>query len=175
MRIRDVMTPNPVAVAPSASVLTARRLMARHGIRHLPVVVGGTLVGIVSDRDLRVGDKALADALTTLRSDLVSGRYRAVEAVMTRPVQTIEPDAAINEAAHRMRTLKISALPVVADGRLVGILSTDDLLATLAAVAGLDGEEGATAEGSAQPATAEAAPQPATAEASAEEGEEVPS
>lgn len=146
MRIRDVMTPNPVAVAPSASVLTARRLMARHGIRHLPVVVGGTLVGIVSDRDLRVGDKALADALTTLRSDLVSGRYRAVEAVMTRPVQTIAPGATINEAAHRMRTLKISALPVVAEGRLIGILTTDDLLATLAAVAGLDDEEGGPAD-----------------------------
>lgn len=135
MEIRDVMTPNPVAVAPSASVLTARRLMARHGIRHLPVVVGGMLVGVVSDRDLRVGDKALADALTSLRSDLVSGRYRAVESVMTRPVQTIEPDKSINQAAHRMRTLKISSLPVVVEGRLVGIVTTDDLLATLAAVA----------------------------------------
>ena len=167
MRIRDVMTPNPVAVAPSASVLTARRLMARHGIRHLPVVVGGTLVGIVSDRDLRVGDKALADALTTLRSDLVSGRYRAVEAVMTRPVQTVAPSATINEAAHRMRTLKISALPVVAEGRLIGILTTDDLLATLAAVAGLDDERGGRADGPPDAADVD--------EPSQQEGEGVPS
>ncbi len=172
MRIRDVMTPNPVAVAPSASVLTARRLMARHGIRHLPVVVGGTLVGIISDRDLRVGDKALADALTTLRSDLVSGRYRAVEAVMTRPVQTIAPGATINEAAHRMRTLKISALPVVAEGRLIGILTTDDLLATLAAVTELDDEEDGPddEEGGGAEEEPEAA---AVDEPSEQEGEEV--
>ena len=132
MRVRDIMTPNPVAVAPSASVLTARRLMARHAVRHLPVVVGGSLVGIVSDRDLRVGDKALADALTTLRSDLVSGRYRAIEAVMTRPVQTVTPGTELHVAAETMRTLRISSLPVVADGRLIGILTTDDLLKVLA-------------------------------------------
>lgn len=131
MRVRDVMTPNPVAVAPSASVLTARRLMARHDIRHLPVIVGGELVGIVSDRDLRVGDKALADALTTLRSDLVSGRYRAIEAVMTRPVQTVTPGTELSVAAERMRALKISSLPVVVDERLIGILTTDDLLRVL--------------------------------------------
>lgn len=132
MRVRDVMTPNPVAVAPSASVLTARRLMARHAIRHLPVVVGGVLVGIVSDRDLRVGDKTLADALTTLRSDLVSGRYRAIEAVMTRPVHTVTPGTGLTVAAERMRTLKVSSLPVVVDDRLIGILTTDDLLKVLA-------------------------------------------
>ena len=152
MRVRDVMTPNPVAIAPSASVLTARRLMARHGIRHLPVVVGGSLVGIVSDRDLRVGDKALADALTTLRSDLVSGRYRAIEAVMTRPVQTVTPGADLSVAAEYMRKLKISSLPVVADGRLIGILTTDDLLNVLSGELAPEPAEGAGAP--ADPATA---------------------
>ncbi len=141
MRVRDIMTPNPVAVAPSASVLTARRLMARHAIRHLPVVVGGSLVGIVSDRDLRVGDKALADALTTLRSDLVSGRYRAIEAVMTRPVQTVTPGTELHAAAETMRTLRISSLPVVVDGRLIGILTTDDLLKVLAGQLGGPGSD----------------------------------
>ncbi|MQB01916.1 MAG: CBS domain-containing protein [Actinobacteria bacterium] len=74
MYVRDVMTPDPVVAWPSTSVLYARRLMERHGIRHLPVVADAGAVGMVSARDIVMTDQQLAASLAELQSDLVTGR-----------------------------------------------------------------------------------------------------
>jgi acetoin utilization protein AcuB len=122
------MTTDLVVATPQTSLLSARRLLACHDIRHLPVVDGERLVGIVSDRDLRVGDRVLAAALAPLQSDLVGGRYRPIEAVMSKPVHTVSPSETLAAAAKLMLDSGISALPVVDEGRLVGILTTSDCL-----------------------------------------------
>jgi acetoin utilization protein AcuB len=128
MYVRDWMTADLVVATPQTSVLYARRLLARHDIRHLPVVDGSRLAGIVSDRDLRVGDRVLAAVLAPLQSDLVGGRDRPIEAIMSQPVHTVAPSETLAAAAKLMLGSGVSALPVIDEGRLVGILTTSDCL-----------------------------------------------
>jgi acetoin utilization protein AcuB len=110
--------------------MSARRMMVNAGIRHLPIVDDGRLVGIVSDRDVSVTDPPIAAGLTLLQSELLWGRYRLVATVMSRPV-VISPDAPLSEAAATLRRRRIGALPVAEEGQLVGIISTYDCLAAL--------------------------------------------
>jgi acetoin utilization protein AcuB len=131
MLVRQWMTRRPVTVTPATSIMEARRLLRRHGIRHLPVVDGGTLVGIVSSRDLQVNDDLLLRALATLQSDLLTGRYRPVGSVMTADPLVAAPGDPVASAADAMVTLRIGALPVLDRHRLVGILSLDDCVRAL--------------------------------------------
>lgn len=129
--LRGVMTRWPVTVTPETSVMEARRLLLRHRWRHLTVVHGDAVVGMVSDRDLLLRDQQLADALDQLHSDLVDGRYRHVADVMTAPPITVTPETTVAAAAALLRRRGLSALPVVEDGCLVGIVTTSDLLGVL--------------------------------------------
>ncbi len=131
MRVRDVMTPDPVSVTPRTSVAEARRLMQRHRIRHLPVVDHGRLVGIVSDRDVVLGDPQLRTALAALHSDLLSGAERPVAELLHAPVHTAAADEDLAAAAARLRDRRVNALPVVDGDRLVGMLTTSDCLQVL--------------------------------------------
>jgi len=132
MQVRDWMTKNPVTVTPQTSVLNARRLLNRYGIRHLPVVDdAGQVVGVVSARDLALGDATVAASLSALQSDLVSGRYRSVESVMTSPAIVALASEPVATAARLMLTWAVGCLPVVEDHRLVGIITTGDCLRAL--------------------------------------------
>lgn len=132
MRIREWMSPDPVAVRSSTPVREARRLLAYYGIRHLPVVDDGRVVGMISDRDVRVDEEILQ------RIAVGDTRYeeRPVEAVMSAPVHSISPDETVEAAARLMLSRRISALPVMAeDGALLGMITTTDcLLASLTPV-----------------------------------------
>jgi acetoin utilization protein AcuB len=127
MLVRDVMRPNPVTVTPETTLPEAMRLTAQRGIRHLPVVEHGQLVGIVSDRDLK---RAMASPATSLEAHEL--RYlldRArVREIMSAGVITIGPMMPIEEAARLMVQEKIGALPVTEAGRLVGIVTETDVL-----------------------------------------------
>ncbi|MGI8574455.1 MAG: CBS domain-containing protein [Egibacteraceae bacterium] len=126
MLIHDIMSRDPVIVCTGSSVLVARRLLKRHAFRHLPVMQDGAVVGIISDRDLIVADGDATAARDSVSED------RRVEEIMTAPVHVISPAASPFEAGLKLRTHKISALPVVNHrGRLVGIVTTDDLLTVL--------------------------------------------
>ena len=72
MRVMDWMTPHPFTVPPGASTLTARRVLTGRHIRHLPVVCGDRVVGILSERDLVIHDPEIRDGLARLQSDLPS-------------------------------------------------------------------------------------------------------
>jgi acetoin utilization protein AcuB len=128
MYVRDWMTANVLTATPQMSVLYVRCLLDCHGIRHLPVMDGERLVGMVSARDVRLADPALAASLTPLQSDIVNGHYRPVEMIMSQPVRTVSSSATLATAAELMLDHGICALPVVDDGRLVGILTTSDCL-----------------------------------------------
>jgi acetoin utilization protein AcuB len=127
MLVRDVMQPRLVTVTPQATMAEAMRLVGERGIRHLPVVAGDTLVGIVSDRDLK---RAMASSATSLaRNELTYLLAKlTVEEIMTRAVITISPSFAVEDAARLMVTEKISALPVTESGRLIGIVTETDIL-----------------------------------------------
>jgi CBS domain-containing protein len=137
MLVREWMTCPVITVSPKTSVLNARRLLQLHGFRHLPVTTGDRVVGMVSDRDIRVTDTALARSLASLESDLLTGRYRRVESVMSSPVHTVAPNAPIAVAAELMVRHHIGALPVVGPEGLVGIIGlTDCVRALLGSTAG---------------------------------------
>lgn len=131
MRVRDWMTPEPVTVTPQTSVMSARRILLAQGIRHLPVVEGGRVVGMLSDADLLLRDSQMAQALSALQSDLLGGRYRRVESIMITPVHVVRPDETVRAAAEKMGEGRVNSLPVVEDGALIGIITTTDCLRAL--------------------------------------------
>jgi CBS domain-containing protein/nucleotide-binding universal stress UspA family protein len=159
MLVREWMTTILVTVRSDAPVAEAQHLMRHRRIRHLPVVDGGRLAGIITDRDVRT-------TLPSPATSLAAGEIRylldrlLVERVMTRAVITIGPDAPIVEAVGLVLTHRIGALPVVEGDRLVGIITETDLLrafaATLAAGAPEPARAAAPTESSPGPARSDA-------------------
>lgn len=131
MLVREFMNPNPVAIPPDTPLLEAEWRMQEGGFRHLPIVDAyDRVVGIVSDHDLR--EAAPSDATALSRQELTYLLSRlAVRDVMSAPVVSARPAEPAETAAIRMRERKIGALPVIEDDRLVGIVTTTDMLDAL--------------------------------------------
>lgn len=108
------MTANPVTVSSRDTLATAKSLMDAGSFRRLPVVDDGRLVGIVTERDIR----EYAGALDHTR----------VDAAMRTSVITVTPDDCVENAARLMLEHKIGGLPVMADGKLAGIITTTDVM-----------------------------------------------
>jgi acetoin utilization protein AcuB len=122
------MMRNPVWVDENDSMKRAMDLLKEREIRHLPVLKGGErLVGIVSERDIKQASPSPATALEIREIYYLLDKVK-VKQIMTRRPYTISPTAPIEEAALIMREKKIGCLPVVDDGRLVGILTETDIL-----------------------------------------------
>jgi len=133
MLVKNRMTADPVAVAPGDSLAHALRLTREHRIRHLPVVDGGELAGILSDRDIRL---AMPSPLTVADADRAAFLERTTVAeMMTRDVITAGPYDTVEDAARQLCRHRIGALPVVdAHGRLLGMVSETDVLHAFAEV-----------------------------------------
>lgn len=131
MKVRDVMTIELLTVDPDTSLREATGLMKRSGIRHLPVVDrGGRLMGILTDRD--IWHAAFVPALSEYLSwDPRRLKAPRVRDAMTWAVVTTDPDATLVQAGLTMFQRRIGSLPVVENGRLVGILTERDVLAAL--------------------------------------------
>jgi acetoin utilization protein AcuB len=127
LRVQDLMTTILVTVTPETSVHTARALMQQRKIRHLPVLEHGQLVGILSDRLLRTVLPSPATSLSVWEVNYLLDRLTVGE-VMTPFVMTVTPETLASEAVGRMLGQKVGALPVVAHGQLVGILTRTDIL-----------------------------------------------
>jgi acetoin utilization protein AcuB len=128
LRVERWMSKLVFTTKPDACLIDAFEMMRDHRIRHVPVIEGEKLVGIVSDRDVRSAlpsRNALQAGSASLGESLLRARVSQVMTVM--PI-TIAPGASIREAAQVMCRSKVGALPVVAEGRLVGILSAEDIL-----------------------------------------------
>jgi len=129
MIVADAMTKNPMTVSASSSIGEVARLMMDEGVRHLPVMEGGSMVGIISDRDIKsVSMPRLVDqaAIETLRA-----RYdQPISEMMAGDPVTAYPETNLAEAVDLMLDNRVGALPVVnADtGDLLGILSQVDVL-----------------------------------------------
>ena len=126
--VSEWMATPAITIVSSATAREAVDLMRARKIRHLPVVdESGRLVGIVTDRDLRqmLFDPALPEPLEQAAA-LVQDRL--LREVMTWGVLTVRPDTPIRQAARLMHEGRIGALPIVRDGRVVGILTERDVL-----------------------------------------------
>jgi CBS domain-containing protein len=125
----EVMTRDPITVTEQASIGDALSLLAEQGIRHLPVVRGSDVVGILSDRDFRaLGLEVVHDIASydRLRARLT----QPVSTLMSSDVITVDRDAEASEIVDLMLEERLSALPVVVSGtrELAGIVSYVDLL-----------------------------------------------
>ena len=139
MRVRDLMTPYPITVPPHTTIVDARRMMEDKRIRHLLVTANNRLLGIVTDRDIRLNLPSPASTLSIWEVNYLLSKLTVGE-VMTKTVIVVDPDREAAEAAMLMLNEKIGALPVVYGGQLVGILTDSDFLgAFVAASAGASG------------------------------------
>ena len=134
-KVREVMTPEVVVVTPDCGFKHIVDVLADFRVSAVPVIEDGTLVGIVSEADLlhKIGFSDGARPPRHLeRHSLRVGRAKAAgdtaRAVMSSPVITIDPDASLAAAARLMEHHAVKRLPVVRDGRLVGIVARRDLL-----------------------------------------------
>ena len=127
LRVGDIMSVCPVTIASSMSVHEAQALMQQRKIRHLPVLKDGRLVGMISDRDIRLVLPSPATSLTMWEIRHLLDKLTVGE-VMTYFVMTTAPDCPVTEAVGRMLGHKVGALPVVADRQVIGILTRTDVL-----------------------------------------------
>jgi acetoin utilization protein AcuB len=125
--IRDAMTADPTPVSSDTPMMEAMQRLREGGYRRLPVVDGGRLVGIVTDRDLKEAAPSKATTLSVYELNYLLAQMR-VRDVMRRTVITARPSDPIERAALLMEEHRISGLPVVEDDRLVGIVTITDLL-----------------------------------------------
>jgi acetoin utilization protein AcuB len=129
MLIRDIMRSPAVAISADTTLQDAYQTMREREIRHLPVLEGEKLVGVVTDRDLRLATSALTPTPFPPGS-------RVCE-VMTVDPLTADASDPIEDAARAMRERKIGCLPVLDDGRLIGIVTGLDLLDALMRLTGV--------------------------------------
>ena len=124
---REIMMGSPVTLKPEDTLDLANDIISLGRIRHIPVVEDGTLVGLLSERDL-IG--AAATEIFGLKQKRKSALLKTVliKDVMKKRVISVKPDTPIKAAAHLMADKKIGCVPVVESGTLVGLLTTTDIL-----------------------------------------------
>jgi len=127
MIVADLMTPEPITARPCDNLEQAQESMEAGRFRQLPVVQEGKLVGIITDRDLRQHAGQL--------------KHIRVDAVMSAHPFSAHPSTPVEVAAHMLATNKVGGLPVLENGKVVGIITATDLLRALEAILG-GAEEG---------------------------------
>jgi acetoin utilization protein AcuB len=127
VNVQDLMTTDPITTGPQTPVLEARQLMIDKRIRHLLIVEGPKLLGIITDRDIRLNLPSPATSLSVWEINYLMARL-TVESVMTTSVVIVGPQRDARAAAQLMLDNKIGALPVLDGGHLLGIITETDLL-----------------------------------------------
>jgi len=140
MRIRDVMTRNPVTVDSETLVLDAQKIMRENNIRRLPIVDKGKLVGMVTKHDLLEASPSPATSLSVFELNYLLAKMKVKEIMKKNPV-TIAPDTPFEEALRLGQEKKIGSFPVVEKGKLVGITTESDIIRFVTRVLGIR-EEG---------------------------------
>ncbi len=133
MLVQEWMNPRPLTVAPQTTLAEAKGIMDKYWIRHLVVVEGEALVGVLSDRDVRTASLPPGAQTPAAAQEAHLARV-AVREAMTRDPRTVRPDTPLLEAARLMIEHRFSSLPVVDGARLVGILTETDILRAFVAV-----------------------------------------
>ena len=126
MLVGERMSHPVLTVSPDMSALDAQAFMRREHIRRAPVIQDGKLVGIVTESDLLNASPTQATLLSVWEINYLVSKIK-VSQVMTKKVMTIGEDTPIEEAAREMIDNKIGGLPVLRDGKVVGIITETDL------------------------------------------------
>jgi acetoin utilization protein AcuB len=125
MHVETMMQSPMVTATPEMSLAAVHRLMRQHHIRHVPVVSGKRLVGMITDRDIRT---AMPSPATTYTKGEIAYQMDTtpVKACMTTPVVWIRPDVDMAQAARLLLEHTFGCLPVVDNGNLVGVVTEID-------------------------------------------------
>lgn len=137
MLVKDWMTTDPITVNPDTSVMKASQIMKENNVRRLPVINDkGQVVGIVTDRDLKEASPSKATTLDVHELYYLLSELK-VKDIMSRKVITITAEETVEKAAVIMLEHKVTGLPVVENGRLIGILSQGDVFRVLTSITGI--------------------------------------
>jgi len=126
MFVKNKMTTNPFTISPEQTVPDAHEIMIKHGIKRLPVVKNGKLVGVVSKSDIDRYSPSKATTLSMGEITYLLSKTK-IKHIMTKNPVTISSNALLEEAATLMRDQRVGFLPVVDDGKLVGIITESDI------------------------------------------------
>ncbi len=140
MRIRDIMTQNPITVDSETLVSDAQKIMKEHNIRRLPIVDKGKLVGIITQHVLLEASPSPATSLSTYELNYLLSKMKVKEIMKKNPV-IFSPDTPFEEALRLGQEKKIGSFPVVDKGKLVGIATESDIVRFLTRALGIR-EEG---------------------------------
>lgn len=127
MFVRSKMITKPFTISPDQTIPDAHEIMTKNGVKRLPVLKDGKLVGVVSREDIAKASPSMATSLSMNELTYLLAKTK-ISKVMTKVPLTIRSDALLEEAALMMRDNKIGFLPVVDDDKLVGIITESDIL-----------------------------------------------
>lgn len=130
LTVASAMTQNPVTLGPEETLMRAVEVMRLHGIRRIPIVLGDDLVGLLVEGDLkRAQPSTLSDSQEEFNRIMET---TTVSRIMINKPITVDETASLLEATETLHETKYGALPVLHNGRLVGILTDNDLIRCLA-------------------------------------------
>jgi acetoin utilization protein AcuB len=119
--VRQYMTTIPYSISPEQKLSLAHMVMQQHHVRHLPVLLAGKLVGVITERDLHL--------IETLKD--VDPHKVTVEDAMSQPVYTVAPDAPLDDVVTEMAERKYGCAVIVQNNKVVGMLTTVDVCKAL--------------------------------------------
>ncbi len=131
IRVREVMSTPAVCIDSQSDIPSAHLLMLETGVRRLPVLDDGELVGIITLGDVRGASPSEVSSLNRSELDYLTHQIR-VQRIMSRDVVTVTPETSLADAAQLMIERRISGLPVVSEeGRIVGMITESDIFRTM--------------------------------------------
>jgi acetoin utilization protein AcuB len=125
MKVRDVMTWNVVTVTSDMPIMEARKIMDAHGVRRLPVVDRGKMVGMVSKERITRTAPSPATSLSVWEINYLLAKM-TVKEIMSKDPVTVDPDMSVEAAIALAQKKGVGALPVLENNKLVGIATTND-------------------------------------------------
>lgn len=130
VKVKDWMVAPVITVDASTPISQAHQMMKKHDIRRLPAIKNDKLVGIITIGDVREASPSDATTLSIWELNYLWAQL-TVQKIMTRDILTVTPDTPILDAAEIMLEKKVSGLPVIDNGALVGILTESDIFRML--------------------------------------------
>jgi acetoin utilization protein AcuB len=133
MKVGDYMTKDPISVGEDTSMSEAAVLLRQHHVRHLPVVEGNVLVGIVTDRDIRKASPSLLSGVDRSKFEEVLANT-PISRIMTREPFTVHADTDLREVVQLLVDKNVGSVPVVNGNELIGLFTEVHALKVLVSV-----------------------------------------
>ncbi len=130
--VSTIMTPNPISLNPASSISEASVIFSKNRIHHIPIVEDGKLVGLISKSDYLFFKRGFLDENIDEKIEEIRMNNYEVRHIMTTGIASMEPDERINVALEIFKENLFHAIPIVEGGKLVGILTTLDIISNLA-------------------------------------------